>query len=136
MWLVAQQAWLAEELAGRFGSHPAIGGWLVSNEMPLYGGSGTTSEIEAWARLIVQAVRAGGSEPADLARGRRLGRRGDRPDNGYSLRRSPPLVDFVGPHVYPMQDDQVRQVLTAAFTCELSDGFGKPVVLEEFGVSS
>ena len=47
-----------------------------------------------------------------------------------------PLVDFVGPHVYPMQDDEVRQLLTAAFACELSGGFGKPVVLEEFGVSS
>ena len=35
-----------------------------------------------------------------------------------------------------MQDDQVRQFLTAAFTCELCDSFGLPVVLEEFGVSS
>ena len=47
-----------------------------------------------------------------------------------------PLVDFVGPHVYPMEDDEVRQLLTAAFTCELAGSFGKPVVLEEFGVSS
>jgi endo-1,4-beta-mannosidase len=57
-------------------------------------------------------------------------------DNGYSLRALAPLVDFVGPHVYPMQDDEVRQLLTAAFTCELAGSFGKPVVLEEFGVSS
>src|SRR5438034_32299 len=57
-------------------------------------------------------------------------------DNGYSLRELAPLVDFIGPHVYPMQDDEVRQLLTAAFTCELSGSFGKPVVLEEFGVSS
>ena len=42
VWLVSQQAWFAAELAGRFGSHPAIVGWLVSNEMPLYGGPGTS----------------------------------------------------------------------------------------------
>ena len=30
----------------------------------------------------------------------------------------------------------MRQFLTAAFVCELSGGFGKPVVLEEFGVTS
>ena len=30
----------------------------------------------------------------------------------------------------------MRQLLTAAFVCELSGSFGKPVVLEEFGVSS
>ncbi len=35
-----------------------------------------------------------------------------------------------------MQDDQLRQFLTPAFQCELAGGFGKPVVLEEFGVSS
>src|SRR5215831_14653280 len=37
-WLVGQQAWLAGEIAGRFGHHPAVVGWLLSNEMPLYGG--------------------------------------------------------------------------------------------------
>ena len=57
-------------------------------------------------------------------------------DNGYSLRRLAPLVDFVGPHSYPMQDDELRQLLTPAFACELAGSFGKPVVLEEFGVSS
>ena len=33
-------------------------------------------------------------------------------DNGYSLRALAPLVDFVGPHSYPMQDDELRQLLS------------------------
>ena len=136
VWLVSQQAWLAAELAGRFGSHPAIVGWLVSNEMPLYGGPGTSAEITAWARLVVQAVRSSGAtQPVSLGDGA-WGVEVSGNDNGYSLRELAPLIDFVGPHVYPMQDDQVRQFLTAAFVCELSGGFGKPVVLEEFGVTS
>jgi endo-1,4-beta-mannosidase len=135
-WLVSQQAWLAGELARRFGQHRAVVGWLVSNEMPLYGGPAAAEEIEAWARPIVQAVRAAGAtQPISLGDGA-WGVEVTGRDNGYSLRTLAPLVDFVGPHSYPMQDDEVRQLLTPAFVCELAGSFGKPVVLEEFGVSS
>ncbi len=136
VWLVSQQAWFAAEIARRFGGHEAVVGWLVSNEMPLYGGEATADEITAWARILVQAVRSAGvSQPVSLGDGA-WGIEVSGRDNGYSLRALAPLVDFVGPHVYPMQDDQVRQLLTAAFRCELAGGFGKPVVLEEFGVTS
>ena len=84
----------------------------------------------------MQAVRAAGAtQPISLGDGA-WGVETTGADNGYSLRALAPLVDFVGPHVYPMEDDQVRQFLTAAFACELAGGFGRPVVLEEFGVSS
>ena len=136
VWLVSQQAWFAGEVARRFGDHPAVAGWLVSNEMPLYGGAGTTEEIVAWARLVVQAVRAAGAtQPISLGDGA-WGIETTGTANGYSLRALAPLVDFAGPHVYPMEDDEVRHLLTAAFVCELAGGLGLPVVLEEFGVSS
>jgi len=135
-WLVSQQAWLAGEIARRFGPHPAVVAWLVSNEMPLYGGTGTSDEIAAWARPIVQAVRAAGAtQPISLGDGA-WGVEVSGNDNGYSLRALAPIVDFVGPHSYPMQDDQARLFLTPAFACELAGSFGKPVILEEFGVSS
>jgi endo-1,4-beta-mannosidase len=136
VWLVSQQAWLAAELGRRFGSHNSIVAWLVSNEMPLYGGPGTVEEVTAWARLVVQALRSSGAtQPISLGDGA-WGVEVSGKDNGYSLRALAPIVDFIGPHVYPMLDDQVRQALTAAFVCELSGSFDKPVILEEFGVSS
>ncbi len=136
VWLVGQQAWLAEALARRFGGHPAVVGWLVSNEMPLYGGRAPEPEITAWARILVQALRAGGArQPISLGDGA-WGIEVSGVDNGYALRSLAPLVDFVGPHAYPMQDDEARQALAAAFACELASGFGRPVVLEEFGVTS
>ena len=136
VWLVSQQAWFAAEVARRFGTHSAVVGWLLSNEMPLYGGAATGDEVAAWARILVQAVRAAGAtQPISIGDGA-WGVEVSGSDNGYSLRQLAPLVDFVGPHVYPMEDDEVRQLLTAAFTCELAGSFGKPVVLEEFGVSS
>jgi Cellulase (glycosyl hydrolase family 5) len=134
--LVAEEAWFAAEIVRRFGAHPAVVGWLVSNEMPLYGGPATSDEITAWARILVQAVRSGGAtQPVSLGDGA-WGVEAGGEDNGFSLRALAPLVDFVGPHVYPMQDDPVRQSLAAAFACELAGGFGRPVVLEEFGASS
>jgi endo-1,4-beta-mannosidase len=136
VWLVSQQAWFAEEIARRFGQHPTVVGWLVSNEMPLYAGDATADEVAAWARILVQAVRAGGAlQPISLGDGA-WGVEVSGQDNGYSLRQLASVVDFFGPHVYPMEDDEVRQFLSAAFACELAGGFGKPVVLEEFGVSS
>jgi endo-1,4-beta-mannosidase len=135
-WLVGQQAWFAGEVARRFGGHAAVVGWLLSNEMPLYGGPGTNDEITAWTRSLVQAIRAAGAgQPVSVGDGA-WGVETTGVDNGYSLRALAPLVDFVGPHSYPMLDDVVRQSLAASFACELAGGFGRPVVLEEFGVSS
>jgi Cellulase (glycosyl hydrolase family 5) len=134
--LVAEEAWFVAEIARRFGAHPAVVGWLVSNEMPLYGGTAARDEIAAWARIIVQAVRsAGATQPVSLGDGAWGAETGGE-DNGFSLRALAPLLDFLGPHVYPMQDDAVRQSLAAAFACELAGGFGRPVVLEEFGATS
>ena len=86
VWIVSQQAWFAAEIARRFGRHPAVVGWLVSNEMPLYGGPGTSEEITAWARIVVQAVRSTGAhQPISLGDGA-WGVEVTGRDNGYSLR--------------------------------------------------
>jgi endo-1,4-beta-mannosidase len=137
VWMVGRQAWFAAEMVRRFQQHPAVAGWLVSNEMPLYGGSGTSHEIVAtWARIIKDAVRAaGGQQPFSLGDGA-WGIEVTGNDNGFRLAETADLVDFLGPHIYPLGDDPIRQRYAAAVACELSGTFGKPVVMEEFGVSS
>jgi endo-1,4-beta-mannosidase len=136
VWMVDRQAWFAEEMTRRFTGHSAIAGWLITNEMPIYGGVAETATVTAWARLMVAAVRAGGGrEPVaigDGAWGIEVGGH----DNGFSVRDLAAFTDFVGPHSYPMQDDQARQHYEAAFMCELAGSFDRPVVLEEFGCSS
>jgi endo-1,4-beta-mannosidase len=136
VWMVARQAWFVRELTARFASHPAVAGWLLSNEMPLYGGTAATATVTSWAELLVQAVRAGGgTQPVSVGDGA-WGVEVTGVDNGFSVRALAPLVDFVGPHVYRMENDLVRQHLKAAFVCELAGFTGKPVVLEEFGLST
>lgn len=136
VWLVARQAWFIRTLTDRFADHPAVTGWLISNEMPIYGGPADVEAVSSWAELVVSAVRAGGGrQPVSLGDGA-WGIEVTGRDNGFSLRRTRDLVDFVGPHVYPMGDDVVRQHLRAALMCELGAVAGRPVVLEEFGLSS
>lgn len=135
-WMVARQAWFVREVTRRIGRHGAIGGWLISNEMPIYGGSAPTESVSAWAELMVQAVRAGGGHgPVSIGDGA-WGIEVTGKDNGFSVRELATMTDFVGPHVYPMETDQVRQHLKAAFVCELASVGERPVVLEEFGLTS
>lgn len=133
--MLGQQAYYIREIVRRIGADPAVMGWLISNEMPLFAGNGSPEDVRAWAIVCTQAVRAGGSAlPVSLGDGAwTLETTGK--DNGFRLRQQLDLVDFVGPHSYPMGDDQVRVHTAAAWACELSH-VGKPVVMEEFGVSS
>jgi hypothetical protein len=105
--------------------------------MPIYGGKDTPHEtVAAWAQLIRDAVRAaGGQQPFSLGDGA-WGIEVRGVENGFRLADAARLCDFLGPHVYPLGDDRIRQAYAAAWECELAGTFGKPVVLEEFGVSS
>ncbi|HET8615078.1 MAG TPA: cellulase family glycosylhydrolase [Actinomycetales bacterium] len=135
-WMVARQAWYVRTLVSRWKDHPAVAGWLLTNEMPIYGGAAPTSVVTSWAELLVQAVRAGGgAQPVGVGDGA-WGIEVTGEDNGFSVRELGELVDFVGPHVYRMESDVVRQHLKSALQCELAAVAGKPVVLEEFGLSS
>jgi endo-1,4-beta-mannosidase len=137
VWMVARQAWFAAEMVRRFGEHPAVAGWLVSNEMPIYAGRDAPREVvAAWAQIMRDAVRAaGGHQPFSLGDGA-WGTGGVDRNGGFHLTDIARLCDFLGPHVYPVGNDEVRQHYAAAWECELAGTYGRPVVLEEFGVSS
>jgi hypothetical protein len=145
--MVDRQAWFISELVRRFHRHEAVVGWLISNEMPLYGGGGGPmgddgvagpghEAVTAWAGLMVQAVRAGGgTQPVSIGDGA-WGREVTGADNGFRIHDLSLLVDWLGPHNYHMTDDPIRQHLIPAMHAELLARFGRPVVMEEFGVSS
>ncbi|MDQ1131165.1 beta-mannosidase [Microbacterium sp. SORGH_AS_0888] len=145
VWMVGRQAWFIGEMVRRFATHPAVSAWLVSNEMPLYGGGGglmgpaehtDKDAVRTWGELMVAAVRAaGGTQPVSLGDGA-WGSEVMGQDNGFRLSWTAPLTDWIGPHSYHMSDDPVRQHLIPAFNSELCAPFGRPVVMEEFGVTS
>ena len=133
--MLEQQATFAREVVTRFASHSAVVGWLLSNEMPLYGGSGDHEAVTHWVMTLVRALREGGGKQPVSAGDGAWGIETSGLDNGFRIRELTEAVDWVGPHVYPHERDEWRQLLTAAFVCEL-DHFGLPVVMEEFGATS
>ncbi len=142
VWFVARQAWYIRSVVERVGGHPAVRAWLLTNEIPIYAhwqtrGVGTAaSSVISWAQLLIDSIRAGGSTlPVSIGDGA-WGVEVTGSDNGFRVRDIAGLVDFLGPHVYRMETDQVRQHLTAGFICELLDFNDRPVVLEEFGLTS
>ncbi|GIH15841.1 glycoside hydrolase 5 family protein [Rugosimonospora africana] len=135
-YLLGRQAAYIRTVTAGIADHPAIAGWLISNEMHFYGGSDDPDNIRAWAELMTQAVRAGGGRgPVSLGDGV-LGVDLYGEDNGFRLRQLRETVDWIGPHLYGMGDDLIRQHLLIAFKLELANTFGLPVVLEEFGLTS
>ncbi|MGW2340881.1 glycoside hydrolase 5 family protein [Streptomyces sp. NPDC001661] len=141
VWMVGRQAWFASEMTRRFKDHPAVTGWLITNEMPGYGriyqvDPPSSDVVTAWAQFMCQAVvAAGATQPVSLGDGA-WGIEVTGKDNGFSLRDTDQYVDFVGPHVYRSDTDRPRQHYRAAFECELAAVTGKPVILEEFGLST
>src|SRR3954452_24172074 len=136
VWFVGRQAWYVRELTARFAAHPAVAGWLLTNEVPIYGGEAPRPIVDAWASLLVNAVRAGGgTQPVAVGDGA-WGIETTGHDNGFSVRDLAEFTDFIGPHVYRMETDQIRQHLKAAFIAELSATHGLPVIMEEFGLTS
>jgi endo-1,4-beta-mannosidase len=133
--MLEQQSLYVREVVKRFGKHPAVVAWLLTNEMPLYAGSGEHEAVTNWVGTLVQAVRDGGSDrpvsPGDGAWGIETSGK----ENGFRIRELRDVVGWIGPHVYPHLSDEWRQLLTAAFVCEL-DHFGLPVIMEEFGATS
>ncbi|MCZ2402847.1 cellulase family glycosylhydrolase [Paenarthrobacter sp. Z7-10] len=136
VWFVNRQTWYIKSLTARYAAHPAVAGWLITNEVPIYGGEASRAEVAAWSELMVNAVLAGGGrQPVSIGDGA-WGIETTGHDNGFSLTDLAPFVDFVGPHVYRMETDVLRQHLKAAFICEMASMTGQPVVMEEFGLSS
>ena len=136
IWFVGRQSWYVRELTARFAEHPAIAGWLITNEMPIYGGEAPRPVVAAWAEILVNAVRAGGgTQPVSIGDGA-WGIETTGHDNGFSAVDLAGVTDFIGPHVYRMETDQIRQHLKAAFIAELCAISEQPIIMEEFGLTS
>ncbi len=139
-WMLERQEWYVGEVVRRVGSSPAIAGWLLSNEIPLYGGHGPEDAVTEWARRLTGAIRAADPDPdhpigiGDGVWGKEVTGQ----DNGFSQERLAASVDLWGPHTYPMQDDALRHSYTPSYLVEMArdERWAKPVLLEEFGCSS
>lgn len=117
-----------------------VAGWVLSNEMPVYGGPAEPQAVARWAEHLSNAIR-------QLDRSRPVGTgdgvwylMGER--NGFEPGVLAPAVDFYGIHLYPTEIDSMRHalyleaVLARMDSVQRTISTAKPVVVEEFGGST
>lgn len=130
---VEQQAWYCHAIARRYRGHPAIAGWVLTNEITNYAPVPDADSGRRWAERLITALRAGDpTRPVSVGDGawEAHGR-----DNGLRMDDLAEMVDFFGPHSYTQESDDLRHAQTVPFLIELCQR-GRPVLLEEFGAST
>ncbi len=120
----------ARGIVERFKNHPTVAGWILSNELSLVKRAAGRGEALQLLRSFACAVRA--------ADGEHVLSSGDIPDS--YMQETPSvssIVDYVGPHLYLYDTDEVRHGYSYAAFLELFACAGEvPVILEEFGFST
>jgi endo-1,4-beta-mannosidase len=113
---------------------PALAGWVLSNEMPLFGGPADPDTITAWALDLCRVLRAEHpGVPVGTGDGY-FNQKGGQ--DGFDPERLRAVVDWLGPHTYYGDPDPMRQAANAEYLVRALQHLGRPVVLEEFGGSS
>jgi len=116
-------------------SSKALAGWVLSNEIPNYEPRGTSDEVAAWAKRLIETIHFEDPDhPVTIGDGCWAPEINHRKPN-FPLRKLAPLQDFLGLHFYPRSGNPWRQSFTAAFRLQMAAAFGKPVLVEEFGHS-
>ncbi len=132
--VLSWQQSMMEAVAGAGADHAAVVAYLVSNEMPLWGGRSDPDKVLSWARAMREAMeRRDHERPFGIGDGVMNLKGGQ---NGFDLRTLRPVIDIVGPHTYYTDCDPMRQALNAEYCIRSVTHFGLPVVFEEFGCSS
>jgi endo-1,4-beta-mannosidase len=133
--LEIEERYISDVVRAAQGS-PAVYGWVLSNEIPVFEPRGTAPEVVAWAERMIQAVRSqDGEHPVSIGDGCWAPEVSRRAFN-FPLRCLAPLQDFLGLHFYPRSGNPWHQSFTAAFRLQMAAAWGKPVVVEEFGHST
>lgn len=125
---------LIDGVVGAVRGHPAVAGWVLSNEMPLWGGKAEVATIVTWAEALCARVRARDpGRPVGIGDGVMNAKGGE---NGFDAAALAPIVDWIGPHTYYSDIDAMRHGLQTEALVRGVAALGRPVVLEEFGCSA
>jgi endo-1,4-beta-mannosidase len=132
--LLAWQRTLVDAVCGAVRGHPAVIGWVLSNEMPLWGGRAAAAVIRPWAETLIAAVRqADPGRPVGIGDGY-MDQHGGH--NGYDAGLAAEVADWLGPHTYYSDIDPLRHSVQTEVLVRRLERRGRPVLLEEFGCSS
>lgn len=131
--MVDQEAWFMETVVKHLQHHPAVAGWILTNEWPLYAGVTEPPIFRKWADRMTKAVRHNDSARRPVFMGDGLwNAMGSQ--NGIPVVASWQLFDGVGPHIYPESVDPLDVAMAPYLAVKMAMG-PQPVLLEEFGTT-
>lgn len=138
-YMVYWESYLVKELVARFKDHPAILGWILTNELPNYTGSLRPETATTWTRAMYYAARE--ADPNVIVGTGDGARCEARPDyDGFRVEWIRDHVSYFGVHLYNYfhweqgDFDELRTAYRIPCRIRYVD-VGKPVLLEEFGLS-
>ncbi len=135
-YMLEQQVLFIKEVVNTAKDHESVIGWLFSNEIPNHGGDGPRESVKKWVKKMTEAVRSTGDKrplsPGDGAWSPEIW--GSATE--WYLNDILDQIDFIGPHIYPFDDDTLRHSYNPAFAIKMATALGKPAILEEFGASN
>lgn len=135
-YMLERQALFVKEIVNTAKDHKSVIGWLFSNEMPNHGGEGPRESVKLWVKKMTEAVRSTGDKrpisPGDGAWSPEIWGNATK----WYLNDILDQIDFIGPHIYPFDDDTLRHSYNPAFAIKMATALGKPAILEEFGASN
>jgi hypothetical protein len=133
-WMVEREVAYVEAVCRTGAGHPALLAWILSNELPIYARPRSGEAGRRWVERIVAAIRAADPKtPVGIGDGAWdvAGHA-----TGFRIRDTTLLVDFHGPHAYPLETDELRHANVPSFLTALIVPWGLPTLFEEFGCST
>ncbi len=134
-WMVEKESLYVRNVVDSVKTNKVIVGWVLTNEITNYTGETDSETMLGWVKTICNTIRE--RDPlcpisiGDGVWGREIYGR----DNGLRLNELKDVIDFLGPHFYPEEDDTLRHSYTPSFILKMCN-YGKPVIIEEFGCSN
>ncbi|MCB9556009.1 MAG: beta-galactosidase trimerization domain-containing protein [Deltaproteobacteria bacterium] len=132
--LLAEQIKIANAVVGAARNSQAVIAYLLSNEMPYWGGKSDVASVAHWVETLVAAVRQHDQRPIGVGDG--VMNVVDGGQNGFCVDTLAKHVDFFGPHSYHADTDQLRQAFNAEFSLRALSYLRMPLIFEEFGGST
>ncbi|RKY64029.1 MAG: hypothetical protein DRQ08_08480 [Candidatus Latescibacterota bacterium] len=136
--VIERQKGLVKEIAGRFGDEQAIFAWDLSNEPSYWEEPDDPGWAANWTRSLAEAVReVDRNHPVTVG----LDQHNIAGESRFRIEPVAPYLDFLSIHTYPKFLPQGESPLSFRGTyfpayCIRFCRLGKPVLLEEFGLST
>jgi len=136
-WMLEQETLYVSTIVKQLQNSESVAGWLLSNEIPNYGGTGPADAITSWVRHLTNAIKLIDSErPVSVGDGAWNSEIYGVNQTEFRFRELDSIIDFAGPHFYHENNDFFRHSILPQYVTRCSQQYFVTTLIEEFGCSN